>query len=252
MYASPTSVSASTSVDSLQRLNRILSPPTANLYLRLFADAAYFAKVGSKITTWQGTGSSGKAASQGTGSLQPVPGTSINGKTTVEFSGGQLLTVSGVPLGVFDIYIVCRVVLDAVERIIIEHSANGYALGNGHFLATRQSGATITRGAIPTNRVPAGPNYLATGSANLFRHAFNGTHASHLLEKDGSNFSAQLTFAGNPGTSVVTDSLYIGARTPGSYFLIGSIGEILIYNAAPDATRAAQILAYSKQYWGTP
>jgi len=229
-----------------------LSPPTDNLYLRLFADTSYFALSGGKITTWQGTGASGKAASQGTALLQPSPGTGINGRTTVSFSGSQYLTIPTVALGVFDVYVVVKT--SSGSAIILEHSTNGYSTGNGSFLYTgTNSGSVVTRSAVPTSCNPTSATWLANGVACLVRVGHNGTHASHILQRDGAAVAlGAASFSSNPGSGTVTDTMYVGARSGGTLTLTGNVGEILIYNVAPDTTRAAQILAYCQQYWGTP
>jgi len=229
-----------------------LSPPTDNLYLRLFADTSYFALSGGKITTWQGTGSSGKAASQGTALLQPSPGTGINGRTTVSFSGAQILSVPSVAIGVFDIYVVTKT--SSALALVVEHSANGFSSGNGCYLSTSTTaGSMVTRSSVASSRNPLSSSWLANGVAGLIRFGHDGTHAGHVLFRDGSSVSqGAASYTNNPGTATVTDAFYIGARSGPTVGLTGDIGEILIYNAAPDATRAAQVLAYCRQYWGTP
>jgi hypothetical protein len=228
-----------------------LSPPTDNLYLRLFADTSYFALSGGKITTWQGTGASGKAASQGTALLQPSPGTGINGRTTVYFGGSQYMTIPSVAIGVFDIYVVTKTSSGAA--IILEHSTNGYGTGNGSFLFTgTNAGSVVTRSSLATSRNPSSAAWAANGVACLIRAGHNGTHATHILERDGATVAGTAAFSSNPGTGIVTDIMFLGARSGGFLTLTGDIGEILIYDSAPDATRAAQVLAYCRQYWGTP
>jgi hypothetical protein len=227
-----------------------LQPPTAGLYLRLFADTSYFALYGGKITTWQGTGSSGKAASQGTGVLQPVPGTGINGRTTVT-TNNTWLSVASVALGAFDIYMVLKT--STANRYPIEHSSNSVS-SNGHFMYTGNvPGVFINRGAANKSSInPTSASWLHDGAACLIQHGHDGTHAGHILKRNGTAVAAGVpSYTQNPGTSIVTDTMYLGCHALGSIYT-GEIGEILIYDSAPDATRAAQVLAYCRQYWGTP
>jgi len=232
-----------------RRMSR-LAPPTSNLYLRLLADPAYFTLSSGKITTWQGTGSSGLSFVQSTIASAPTQGTGINGRTTVDFAPPQLMaTNAAATLGVFDIYIVCKT-----------SASGGFLLGvapaaftnSSRIVAQSSQGAMVYRAGVGTTKDPTSASWLSNGVACMIRHGFDGSHAGHILQRDGADVAVgAATASGNPGTGTLTDYLWLG-RASGMTDWGGPIGEILIYNAAPDATRAAQVLAYSRQYWRTP
>lgn len=227
-------------------------PPTDNLYMRLFSDKDYFTKVSGRISAWQGTGSSGKAAVQATAGFQPVEGTGINGKPTVSYAGSsRWLQVTDVTLGVFDIYVILKT--STASAIILEQSVSATA-GNGNFLFTGVTeGSAVFRGGVGSSIHPNSTSWVADGNAALIRSGFGGTHASRILERDGATVAAGVSaYTGSPGVGTVTDHLNIGCRSGGTLGIFAEYGEILIYNAAPDSTRAAQILAWSRSYWGTP
>ena len=236
---------------ALDRTPKGLQPPSTGLYLRLFAHEDYFALSSGKITTWQGTGSSGLSAVQATGALQPSPGSGINGKTTVVFGGSQYMTVTSAALGVFDIYVVA--VSSTTAKYIMEHGPN--ALGApGHYIFTgTSSGTAINRAGNISTKHPTSTAWIANNVPCLVRFAHDGTHAGHLLQRDGSAVAIGASaYTADPGTGTVTASLRIGASGGGGLAFVGEIGEILIYDASPDTARSAAVLAYVRKYWGTP
>lgn len=240
---------------AVNRTPKGLQPPSTGLYLRLFAHADYFALSAGKITTWQGTGSSGRYASQPTGSLQPSPGSGINGKTTVVFGGSQYLTVPNVALGVFDIYVVLK--LSVWPKIVLAqgtsvYSASGFSLFSGQSTSTavnRSTGST-TLSALQSYY----PDWLPTDSTHhLVQWGHDGTHAGHVFKKDGVNIQQTSAYSSNnPGTAVITKEMVIGASGIYTSQMTGEIGEILIYDSSPDTARATAVLAYVRKYWGTP
>jgi hypothetical protein len=250
LHCAPTSVSASASANTLDYSGRKLAPPATNLYLRLFASTALFTLSTGKITVWQGTGTSGRSFIQSAPASAPVPGASINGKTTVDFTSPQLMfTDAAITLGVFDIYVVCKT-----------SAAGGFLLGvapaafvnSSRIIAQSAQAATVYRGGVGTSKDPTSATWLNNGVACMVRHGFDGTHAGHILQRNGVDVAVGApTASGNPGTSNLTDFMWLG-RASGMLDWGGSVGEVLIYNAAPDASRAAQVHAYCKQYWGTP
>lgn len=234
---------------------KALQPPSDSLYLRLFAHSDYFALSSGKITTWQGTGSSGLSAVQATGAYQPSPGSGINGKTTVVFAGSQYLVAPSVALGVFDIFIVIK--MSVWPKTIIGQGTSVYSDSGISLFSGQSTSTAINRGSGTTTlsaRQSYYPDWLPTDSvARMVRFGHDGTHAGHVLEKDGVGVQQTTTYSSNnPGLSVITKDLVIGGSGIFSSLITGEIGEILIYSAAPDSGRAAKVLAYSRKYWGTP
>lgn len=231
------------------------APPTDSLYLRLFAHESNFALSSGKITTWQGGGTSGLSAGQVTGAYQPSPGAGINGKTTVVFSGAQYLTVPNVALGVFDIYLVLK--MSVWPKIVLAQGTNVYAR-SGFSLFSGQSTSTGVNHADGTGALTAlqsyYPDWLPTNNTpHLVQWGHDGTHSGHLFKKDGSDIQQTTAYSSNnPGVDVITKELVIGGSGQYTSLISGEIGEILIYNGAPDADRAAKVLSYARQYWGTP
>lgn len=234
---------------------KALQPPSDGLYLRLFAHSDYFALSSGKITTWQGTGSSGLSAVQAIGANQPSPGSGINGKTTVVFGGSQYLKIASVALGVFDIYVILK--MSVWPKIVLAMGTSVYTSA-GITLFSGQSTSTAINRAAGTSQLSAlqsyYPDWLPTdGTHHALQWGHDGTHAGQIFKKDG--VSVQLTTAysaNNPGTAIDTREMVVGASGIYSGAITGEIGEILIYSAAPDSDRAARILAYSRKYWGTP
>lgn len=232
-----------------------LAPPSDNLYLRLFAHSSNFALSSGKITTWQGSGSSGKSGEQATAAYQPSPGTGINGKTTVVFGGSQYMLVPSVALGVFDIYIVLK--MSVWPKIILAQGTSVYS-DSGFSLFSGQSTSTAVNRAAGSSTLSAlqsyYPDWLPTDSTHhLVQWGHDGTHAGHIFKKDGANVQQTSAYStNNPGTATITKEMVIGASGIYTSQMTGEIGEILIYNAAPDSTRAQAVLKYCQSYWGTP
>lgn len=226
-------------------------PPSDSLYLRLFAHSDYFALSSGKITTWQGSGSSGLSAVQAIGANQPSPGTGINGKTTVVFSGSQYMTVPSVALGVFDIYVVAK--SSSTAKYVLEQGLNTLGFPGFYIFTATNSGTAVNRAGSLSTRHPTSASWLANGIACMVRFGHDGTHAGHILQRDGASVTLSgSTYTADPGTSAVTNDLHIAASGSTSNIFVGDIGEILIYNATPDSARAAKVLTYCQKYWGTP
>ena len=230
-----------------------LAPPSDNLYLRLFAHSSNFALSSGKITTWQGSGSSGKSAEQATAAYQPSPGTGINGKTTVVFGGSQYMTVSNVALGVFDIYIVFKISI--TPKCVWTHGTDTWSFTGSQLFSGQSASSVINRGAAALSaRQSYNADWVpATGTACMVRTGHDGTHAGHVFEKNGATVQQTSAYsAQDPGLAVVSKQFVIGASGIYTSQMTGEIGEILIYDAAPDSARANAVLKYCQSYWGTP
>jgi hypothetical protein len=87
-------------------------------------------------------------------------------------------------------------------------------------------------------------NWGLGGTVFTLTRRYNGTHAGHLLRKNGADMSPLTSNgAGSAGTGAVAGTFYI-ADDSGGPALTGKIAEVIVFNDDIGATRVAEWEAY--------
>jgi hypothetical protein len=209
------------------------------LLLWLKADAITGVTSGNSFATWTDSSGSGFSMVQNTGGSQPVWNANIvNSKPVVTFSGGtKYMSVANFVLGAFTKFFVYR----ATGGMLLEHSPNGGTqAGSYHY--TPQSDGFDARG---TGGSRSGFNISQSLTDNTWRvvtQVMDGTNAGHVAYLNGVSQSRSASSAtADPGTSLITDTLFLGARNGASLAFAGDVAEIAIYNAALSTSNRQQV-----------
>ena len=221
--------------------------------LSLWLDAGQIAGAAdaSPVPTWQDRSGNGKDAGQVTVAKQPIYRsttlTSPAGRPGVQFDGvSSFMSVPAFTEGVFTTF---TVVTNSTVTTFVEQSVNGNT-NPGAFHASDNS-SVVNRAGGNSGKVYY--NNAALTGLHLYGFSFDGTNAGHQLYVDSvasvvtSNVSAV-----DPGTTIVTDTLYIAARAGTSLFMAGVFYEHIRYNRALTAAERAQVTSYLKAKHGTP
>lgn len=190
---------------------------------------------GTAVGTWvdkaslQGT----QSAVQTTGTLQPLYYSNVlNGQAAIRFDGSDYLAAPDVALGPFTYFSVFKATTQ--YNMIYERGTNA-AQNNGEFLYTDIDESV----GIYRDTKRSGKNATAgwgnTGEFLLTENSFSGTNASNVLFVNGGQvaLSNPGSLVDDPGTGVVTDTLYVGQRagTAGAgWGLNGDFAELLVFN----------------------
>jgi hypothetical protein len=205
----------------------IVPTDLSGLVLWLKADALGLSD-NDPISTWADSSGNGNDAI-GVGGARPIFKTAIlNGLPVVRFDGiDDFLKVTALAYGEFTILYVYKV---TTGGIIGEHSVNAsfnhgdyhYQPGGAHVAANGAGGLVFYDINSPS---------LAPGTFRVVTRTMDGTGVGHQAWVDGVLATrGGIEQLGNPGTGVVTDDYYIGARAGSSLFTDGDIPEIVIFD----------------------
>jgi hypothetical protein len=127
------------------------------------------------------------------------------------------------------------------------------------FTGTTTTTATAVKldSVATSNRSDLQPNSITWASDNAphcLVQRYNGTQAGHLLSVDGVDQAPYtVSIAGNTGTAVLTDVVWIGnAGSGGTSAPTGLIAEIALFNRSLLDSEINLLHAYSQAMWGTP
>jgi hypothetical protein len=139
-------------------------------------------------------------------------------------TGRFMSTVSALTVGAFVIFSVWRA---SAGGILYEQSPNSNpGVNSGFYLnAPGLCEVNVSRGATATCRAHA---TLADNAWRVVAHAYDGTNAGHTLRLNGVNETLTDVLTGNPGTSTVTDTLYVMSRAGGGTSTTGALAELLV------------------------
>jgi hypothetical protein len=227
------------------------------LQLWLKADAITGLSDGAGVSSWVDSSGLGRNAVQVTGADQPLYKVNqLHGLPGVVSSGSpKYLSVSSLPLSTFTAFVVFQA---SANGIIYEQSSNsnkGANAGSAIYTTTAFS-INAARGVNGANA--SAKDYVSNwGSDNVAKRAaqsFDGTHAGHTLTVNGGSVSLTTYSTSNqdPGTSTVTDTLFLMARAGTSLFLPGTLYEIIFYSPVLSPAQQASIDRYLKNKWALP
>lgn len=162
---------------------------------------------------------------------------SINSKPAARFSIDWLETESTIGLSNYRHYIVWN---STLNTILYEQSSN-VNINNGSWLYTSISHTSRFRRAAGDNykNHPSGAGW-GHGADNQATQQFlsPGNAADHTLRVNGSSVALINTNPANPGTAIITDTLYLGARD-GGIASGADISEWIYTQEGTDADRDA-------------
>ena len=204
-------------------VDRQFSPSMiAGLSLWLDAnDAGTITASSGAVSKWDDKSGNLRHASQTVAAQKPTTGSAtINSKNAISFDGNDALTLaSSIPAGNLTVFIVSNITSAAAIRTFVAGSAGSTLIRlntttGGIFQIVRQDQAVILSGT--TN-----PSY---GTAQLY--AFKTTSSLNQIWQNETSDGSNTT---NPAYTAALTT--IGAKlSTGTEGMLGSIGEILIYN----------------------
>jgi len=188
---------------------------------------------GTAVGTWVDKASlqGAQNAVQTTETKQPLYYSNVlNGQAAIRFDGSDYLAAPSVALGAFTYFAVFKA---TTPCLIYERGPNA-ANNNGEYLNTDvDESVSIYRNASRSGK-NATSGWGNTSTFLLTENSFNGTNASNVLFVNGDQVAlSNPTYAPlseNPGTDVITDTLYVGDRSNSTYGLNGDFAELLVFN----------------------
>lgn len=204
----------------------------------------------SRVSQWADKSCHGYHLAQSTTSYRPAVGTGINGRQSIYYDGTDWLKTTSVGLSVFDIYIVIKT--SSTAKFVYEHGVGTlYSDGSQVFSGLYPSTA-VNRSAVMSGRHASSGTWLGNGVACVIRHGHDGTHAGHIIQRNGTTVANTTpVWTGNPGTGTVTKDFFLGTSN-GASIITADFGEIIIVGTAPDSTTNTLVLQYLRNKWGTP
>ena len=221
--------------------------PGTHIDLWLFApDASTISVSGSNVTQWNDKSGNGYNFSQATSSKQPTYSASgFNGRPAVIFNPADALSapeyLSSTSFAQAQPLTIVFVGQQTSTGDLIDYS---YILVDG--AANWAFNSVVNSGDIA--QVYAGGNLnssVAMSGVHQWIEVINGS--SSAVYTDG-----VLTGSGNPGSNGISGGpLDLGSLSTQKGWL-GSMGELVIYSGAFNATQISQSHAYDKSIFGTP
>jgi hypothetical protein len=200
---------------------------------------------GDPVGYWTDASTSAAHSKQTTSTKRPTLKTGangINGLPVIQFDGGDDYLSDGATISLkpFSIFAVFKPTNFSATRTIIGGHVNGM-----QFRADQPSGTLhlVKQGAVD----------LGSASSNL-------TAATAVLVAGTYDSSGNYTFrinraaagSGTNNQTIPTDSIYVGSNNAISEFMLGPIGEILIFNTVISGSDLTNIESYLSGRWGTP
>lgn len=198
---------------------------------------------------WSGKDGNGYEVNQSTASRQPASGvTTANGKNVLDFDGGDVLegnaalnaAMGDIAGGPSTVFVMAR-------RNTEDGTTQNTFVANQLGVATNyRVGFASTSGTI---FFQSGGFTNFTGATNTDFQIFTGT-------RSGVDLTAQINqetvvTTGNGADRPLTNSFFVGAVDAGlAQALVGSIGEIIIYDRLLSAAEIARVKAYLTNKWG--
>lgn len=198
------------------------------------------------VSVWADKSGNGNNATQGTADDQPATGaTTQNGKNILDFDGTETLILPSalyaIPADDSTIFVASKRASEDVSiDAMVGMGEDG--VNNGYFLVySSASGSIIFRNRQLAGTVTSAGN--TNTNFNINRGRRSGTTQA-VAVNGGTEVTA--TTATDPTT---VDIALIGGTASASLFLIGSIGEIIIYNRSLSTAEIAAVENYLTNKW---
>lgn len=183
----------------------------------------------NRVNAWQNIISGNYSAVQGNNARKPILQNNVlNGLPLLSFDGSDGLTIASLPMGEFTFIQFWR--NNGGNAVIYEHSPNTNQNGGGYLFTSNLCSFGSKRGTVFSTKDLA-PGWGEKNEYIVSSHRFGGSHQSNELFLNSVLQSAPTcVFAGNPGSSIEVQNLYIGSRNNSSLFMRGVLGDQLMFN----------------------
>lgn len=225
---------------------RVNYPPFGPVVWLDGADASSMT-IATTISQWNDKSGHGFNAVQASAGLQPaLLSPVLNNRTAVSFGGAQGMSIPAVSLSTFIMFFVFRA---TANGFLYEQSVDSNANNGGYMYTDTTQTVRVNRIGGASNR-----NFNANwGLGNTWRivaHSFGGSNVENRLMVNNAYQSiTDFVTTADPGTSTVTDTLFLASRNNASVFLTGDIAEILVYSPILAQDRVNIVNAYLNQKW---
>jgi len=210
----------------------------AGLQLWLDAsDESTITESSGSVSQWDDKSGNGNHVSQGTAADQPTTGVNtLNGLNVISWNNDVLANTS----------------LDLVQPLTTFVVVNGGSAGNYVFDSDEDNGGT-NRLSLFKDASTGKFAYFATSSGVVGNLAATSGSVVQTVEWNGSSSSmwqnGSLDVAGATGAAG-TDGFRVGRRHDSSFFWVGDIAEILVYDSALSTTDREALEVYLAAKWG--
>lgn len=218
--------------------------------------ASFTYGTGTQVATWRDRSGYGHHLTQPTASARPTRDDTVGPRTAVRFNGSsQWLSTPALPLGEMTVFAVVDVRnAPGNSAIIYEHSVTTNS-NDGFYLFTNDNASAAVRrypsGTATTALRRINPNWAHVPGAQVTALRYGGTQASLTTFLNSRNTGVgRAPGTQNPGATVVTQPLFVGARAGTSAFVNGAYAELLVYNRALSDAEVATVNAYLHDKWG--
>jgi hypothetical protein len=219
--------------------------------LKLWLDASDTSTItgsGGSVSAWAGKDGNSYIVTQGIGSRQPTTGVSTsNGKNVLNFDGGDILAgntalnaaMGAIASGASTVFVIAR-----------RNTEDGTT--QNPFVANQLATSTNYRVGFSST---AGNIFFQSGGFSTFTGATNTDFQIFTGTRSGVDMTAQVNQETVVATTTgvdrpLTNSFFVGAIDTGlAQALVGSIGEIIIYNRLLSTGEIARVQAYLTNKW---
>lgn len=209
------------------------------------SNAASITHVAGAVSQWNDLSGNGYHLKQGTGSLQPTTGTTLNGLNSITFNGDGLDTDAFAPVALTDLTLaVC------LNNTSSSHSI-GEITGKAQYITYGDSNQAHTMYGW-TGAPNVGINDAALGSGETFlllircKSAATAGSTMNIYTAGGDALTGSSN--GAVSSSDVTH-IRVGRDFVGARYIIGQVGEFVLYNSNVTGADLTALGAYLER-WG--